>query len=762
MNRKRLLIVFILGIAFLQAFIVLSLIVFFDRQNQSAQLARVNDLNRSQLSQAAQSITQFIDSRASELKILAKNPLIAGNSPEECQENIRNISNSVVNFDSFSRMNNKGIFDCSANPTTVGIDGKTIGEYINTILNDPEHKTVVSQPLVGDETFVAMHVPIFDENRQFLGTIGSAIFLDEIDEEFIQPLTGAVTDTHVLIMDKNGFVVNYNKDSSVHALKIDQSMSEVMPRALYEFANSAVDTNGALLRKQADGFNLNLVRAKIIDTDQWYVISATPELNEPAVFFGTIDSDLVNNGTIAVLFVIVSAQLVTLYYLTRIIFDPLAHINTTIRSFRMGSRTARIEDNLDATDDIGKISRSFNTMAEELSETEVTLQKKINSATKVLEQQKKLLEIDKIRDDALIASLGEGIAVTDEYGKITRVNQTLLKLFKVKEKDVIGKPIVETLQLKQKDGRKLKPENHAAFKAVLTGKVITERYQVGDQGKNHDALFIDLIASPYLLNDKPSGTVVVYRDATFEEEIDRAKSEFVSLASHQLRTPLTTINWYLEILLSKESGKLNKQQSEYLNIIQTANVRLTSLVSSLLNVSRIDMGTFRITPKKTNLQTISKNVISELGKLIHKKKLTVSTSFTPDSKAYVADEQLMYIIFQNLLSNAAKYTPEKGKINLKITKDTSHMIISVSDTGCGIPEKDQKEIFKKMYRASNVLSMDTDGTGLGLYTIKAIVEEAGGSITFISKQNKGSTFTITLPLKGMKKREGTRVLDHLS
>jgi signal transduction histidine kinase len=281
---------------------------------------------------------------------------------------------------------------------------------------------------------------------------------------------------------------------------------------------------------------------------------------------------------------------------------------------------------------------------------------------------------------------------------------------------------------------------------------------------------VTLTATPIILENKLLGAVLVFRDITKEKEIDKVKTEFISLASHQLRTPLTSIGWYVEMLQSGDAGVLNDKQKKFLSEVYTGNKRMVELVNSLLNVSRMELGTFVVEPEPTDIALLARSVADEQKLQIEEKKLKLSAKYAKDLPLFSADPKLLRMVAQNLLSNAVEYTPDKGKVGFDIwlakkgdevggkkVKEDSIVII-VSDTGYGIPAAQQEKIFTKLFRADNVREKDTDGTGLGLYIVKAIVDHSGGEIWFESEENKGTTFYVTLPLTGMKKKEGTKAL----
>jgi signal transduction histidine kinase len=264
-----------------------------------------------------------------------------------------------------------------------------------------------------------------------------------------------------------------------------------------------------------------------------------------------------------------------------------------------------------------------------------------------------------------------------------------------------------------------------------------------------------IMATPVILDGKVIGTIKIFRDITDEREIDKAKTEFVSLASHQLRTPLSAVNWYAEMLLAGDAGEMNEKQKKYLNEVYRSNQRMVELVNALLDVSSLELGTFMIEPKSTDICKLAKDVIGEQKAEITAKKLSFSFLCKKRKVCMLVDPKHLRMVMQNILSNAVKYTPEGGKIIFSISPaDKKNILLKVSDTGYGIPKHQQDKIFTKLFRADNVRDKDTNGTGLGLYIVKSIVENSGGKVWFKSsgeEGNKGTVFYVTLPLEGIKK-----------
>jgi len=228
-----------------------------------------------------------------------------------------------------------------------------------------------------------------------------------------------------------------------------------------------------------------------------------------------------------------------------------------------------------------------------------------------------------------------------------------------------------------------------------------------------------------------------------EHELNRAKSEFVSLASHQLKTPLTIIKWYIDMLNAGYADDVLEKQKEYLGKIYTNTERMVELVDAFLNVSRLELGVFAIKKEPINLRDKIESILKNLDPKIKEKNLKVSTIYAKSDFVISADFKIVQIIFENLISNAIKYTLADGEIRIQMQQNGREIVVSIADTGIGIPAAQQSKMFTKFFRADNVSTQKIDGTGLGLYLVKTLVEKMDGKIWFESTENKGSTFYVT-------------------
>lgn len=239
---------------------------------------------------------------------------------------------------------------------------------------------------------------------------------------------------------------------------------------------------------------------------------------------------------------------------------------------------------------------------------------------------------------------------------------------------------------------------------------------------------------------------------------DQSKSEFVSMACHKLRAPLSVARWYSEMLLNGDAGPLNKNQKEYIQEIYKGTKKMVDIMGALLSTSRIEMELFKIDPKMVDIIDIANNVIDELSSKIKKKKIDFKKEFDENLPKIRLDEKLTEVVFRNLLHNAIDYNSEKGSILFKIYRKNKSIEIMIRDSGMGIPTEQQSMIFTKLFRADNARESDANGKGLELYIVKAILERAGGDIWFNSQENKGSTFFVSIPLSGMQKKQAPKTL----
>lgn len=494
------------------------------------------------------------------------------------------------------------------------------------------------------------------------------------------------------------------------------------------------------------------------------------------------DNFYLNRLTSIVLIIIVSLFLLVIsYVLVNSISIPLKKMDMAAK--RIADGDFDFEINVNSEDEMGVLMNTFNDMRSKLNDYYTEMEDKVAERTiklnetvkelngtkdsllgtlQILEEQKKDIEREKVRSEAILFNLGEGLVFLDLEGRVEFGNEAVSDLLGYKPNQYKGEVWYDLVQPSYDNG-KLVSQEKLSFN-ILMDSPNKQKINVGlSEGHNYKksdgaTLPVSVVTSKVYHDNDLIGVILVFKDVSKEREVDKAKTEFVSLASHQLRTPLTSISWNTEMLINGEVGEVDEEQKVYLEEIYNGSKRLIDLVNSLLNTSRIDMGNFIVEPEDVDIVDYTKEIVKELDVNFEEKQIKLEASYDEVGRLMV-DKKLYHILVENLLTNAIKYTPAGGIVNLELKVGVDGMMIKVSDNGFGIPESQKEQIFNKLFRADNVKAKDTDGTGLGLYLVKSIVDYIGGKIWFESTENVGSTFYIVIPKEGMKHKEGDKTLN---
>ena len=260
-------------------------------------------------------------------------------------------------------------------------------------------------------------------------------------------------------------------------------------------------------------------------------------------------------------------------------------------------------------------------------------------------------------------------------------------------------------------------------------------------------VFLVTIFALYLTREIQESSKKYYQELVELEKIreqDKLKDEFVFIASHELRAPITTMKGYLELILKDYGSKMNGEMIRTLKIVFEDANHLNQLVEDLLNVARIEAGRFKYEPKVFSISALAKKTVEDMEAKAETKKIDLSFEDATGLKIN-SDEGKVAEILTNLVDNAVKYTPEFGKVVVKVVKEGGKAVISVQDNGLGIPEDFKMHIFEKFSRVERA-QPGMQGTGLGLFIVKQLVDRMGGEIWFTSSEGKGSTFSFSFPL----------------
>ncbi|HAM35298.1 MAG TPA: hypothetical protein DEB40_11465 [Elusimicrobia bacterium] len=351
-----------------------------------------------------------------------------------------------------------------------------------------------------------------------------------------------------------------------------------------------------------------------------------------------------------------------------------------------------------------------------------------------LEQQRVLAAVTEQSADA--------IYITDLDSRVMNWNSAAEDLFQYSREEALGRDALSLVpkdrlpELERLNGQALKEGCVKNFESVRLRK---------------DGSLVAVEGTFFVLRDekgRPFGTVRVFRDITRRKEVDRMKSEFVSLVSHELRTPLTAIQGFAETIFDFWDDVTPEQRRHYLSVILAEAKRLSNLVTNFLDISRLEAGGVALRPALVGLPDLSRRAAALFQE--HPKNISFNINFAPGSEQAWADEDQLLRVFVNLCGNAVKYSPPGGQISVSGRLAGQNIEVSVADQGPGIPPRDQKHLFQKFYRVGDEVSRKTPGTGLGLAICKSIMDSHGGRIWVESQPGHGTVFKFAFPARRLK------------
>src|SRR3989338_4320581 len=397
------------------------------------------------------------------------------------------------------------------------------------------------------------------------------------------------------------------------------------------------------------------------------------------------------------------------------------------------------------------------------SELKVQTQESENAkiaARNVLEDldiEKSKVEMSRAKEKAILLSVGDGIIATDGKGNITLINKVAEKLLDIKSKKVIGKFFSEVLLLEDEKGAPILLDKHPISIALAAGTTtgLSCYYVRKDKTKFPAAITV----TPVMLENKIIGAVEIFRDITEHKkaqeiliksihrkkeitrlkELDMAKTQFLSITSHELRTPMTPIKSQIEMLSDGFFGKLTKKQKQSLEMISRNVENLDKLLADILDISRVQTGKLRFELSKVQIADCIKYSIENIKASADKKNISIAAKIEKLPELTLDNGRIMQVL-TNLINNAVKFTPAKGKITVEAEKQKNNVLVKVKDTGIGIAGKDMKKLFEPFFQAESSDRRKYGGTGLGLTICKNIIEQHGGKIWVKSRLGKGSIF----------------------
>ena len=375
-------------------------------------------------------------------------------------------------------------------------------------------------------------------------------------------------------------------------------------------------------------------------------------------------------------------------------------------------------------------TKNLEIKTQEIKESRTALMNILEDA----EEAKKEAEIERDKTLAIFENFPEGLLFFDKENRISSINPKVKNFFDIEPEKIIGKTI-----------KNLREFPSLSPLVEILGTELKGIYRKELELRKN--LILEVSTIPVIRIEEKIGTLVILRDVTREKTIERLKTEFVSISAHQLRTPLSAIKWTLRMILDGDLGKISREQREFLKKTYLSNERMIHLINDLLNITRIEEGRFLYNVKKQDIIEIAEEVINSAKERAQRKKLRFEFQKPRERIPKLElDSEKISLVFQNLIDNAINYTNPGGfvKVSVKYLKNKKEVLISVKDSGIGIPKDQQKRIFSRFFRGVNAIKTETEGTGLGLFIAKNIVEAHGGKIWFESEENKGTTFYLSL------------------
>lgn len=358
-------------------------------------------------------------------------------------------------------------------------------------------------------------------------------------------------------------------------------------------------------------------------------------------------------------------------------------------------------------------------------------------------------EYEKIIGKAMIENLDEGVVFITNDGLISIINDTAKTMLGLKRRDdSMGRQYASYLIITDRAGNRIAEEKNPimiSFRDTAAAHLrVTDNYEM--VRRDGSSFPVTVTTAPVIIHKHMKGVVCVFHNAAVEKKINEIKSDFISIASHQLRTPVAVSTLEAEMLIAGHYGDLNKEQKKAVESILSYNKKMTYLLNVFMSVSKIELDRFEINPHPTDLRLLLDDIINDLLYKIKKKRISLRKQFETDLPIIDIDSELMRIVFQNLIANAVNYTPNKGTVTVGVEKKDKELVFFVRDTGWGIPEADKGRLFTKLYRSDRTKKINSEGSGLGLYMTKAIINKCNYKIWFESEEDKGTVFYVSIPL----------------
>lgn len=343
--------------------------------------------------------------------------------------------------------------------------------------------------------------------------------------------------------------------------------------------------------------------------------------------------------------------------------------------------------------------------------------------------------------DLVLASISESVCVVDKDSRILFANDAFARIVESPRILLLGKKFTEAIELIRNDA-----------KLSVTAAIDKTIFQNPDRLNNiyeyplrKGSLYLKLTANYISTLDQ---TVIMLQDITLQHELDDMKGKIVTLASHQLRTPLSVINVYINMLKDGFAGEINKDQNDLIQNVLDGVGQMQQIIDTLLDTGRLENRSAKVPTEPVDLYEILKRVRKNLDIKLKEKNMKLVLKKPDDLPVVNSSVENLHEIFTNMVINAIQYSHEGSEITvqIKVDKESERLAVDITDQGIGIPEESHQQIFSPFYRADNAMTYQPDGSGLGLYMVKLLLDEINGDIDVKSEVGKGSTFSVGLPI----------------
>lgn len=555
-----------------------------------------------------------------------------------------------------------------------------------------------------DKLYITTNLSV---NKKDAGVLVAVFRIDDIVAA-VQDYTGlgATGETVVAYKDAEGhaislFPLRFNTDAALS--KNLDSLHLFDPSATTSQTETDYRGHEVIVAPRTIGF-ANWVLATKIDTDE--ALASILQLR---------------NSLITILIFSSVAVFVIALWLTRSFTQPILYLAEVAQRIGKGDFETRV--NLQRKDEIGVLGDSINSMG-------VSLKDFVSH----VEAQRNRLEI-------ILNTTAEGILAIDKQGTILITNAAAVELTHLPQDAIVGKNIEDL------------------FKWTRDLQPIAVEYNTADSNLYPDLEYVDHTGATHFVKiivarvageqeQQAAQTIVTIHDETKTRELENMKIDFVSMAAHELRTPLASLRGYIELISYKEGPQMSEETNKYLKQALKSSNELGGLINNLLDVTRIERGTLTLNMERMDLAATIAQAVDDMRFAAEDKDIRLSYDGPADGAFVMADGIALREVVNNLLTNAVKYTQSHGTVNISLQRDGDNYVTHVRDTGRGIPKKALPYLFTKFYRVHGGLDSGSTGTGLGLFISKSIVERHNGTIGVTSQEGAGSVFTFSIPAAG--------------